>query len=62
VRTLLVNAEQAAEALLRDHRAPLDRLVEALLEQETLEQDALRELLGETPSDARQAPESGVLH
>ncbi len=63
VRTLLVNAQRNAERRVVEHRAALEQLVDALLEKETLELDALRVLLGPSINDERgNAPESGVLH
>jgi ATP-dependent Zn protease len=62
VRNLLVNAEREAERRLGEQRPALERLVEALLEKETLELEALRALLGPSVRDATDAPESGVLH
>ncbi|HEU4578177.1 MAG TPA: ATP-dependent zinc metalloprotease FtsH [Polyangiaceae bacterium] len=62
VRSLLVHAQREAERQLGEHRPALDRLVEALLEKETLETEALRALLGPSVRDEREAPESGVLH
>ncbi len=62
VRALLVNAQRDAERQVVEHRAALDRLVEALMEKETLELEALRALLGPSLKDQRDAPQSGVLH
>jgi cell division protease FtsH len=62
VRGMLVNAEREAERRLTEHRPALERLVDALLEKETLEMEALRTLLGPSMKDERDAPESGVLH
>jgi cell division protease FtsH len=45
-RKLLGRALAAATAVIMAHRAPLDRLSAALLEHETLERDALDQLLG----------------
>jgi len=45
-RVVLSEAREAAHKVLRDHREVLDRLVELLLERETLEKDELRRLLG----------------
>jgi cell division protease FtsH len=62
VRALLVNAQRDAERQVVEHRAALDRLVDALLEKETLELEALRGLLGPSFKDQREVPEAGVLH
>ena len=62
VRTLLVNAQRDAERRVVEHRVELEQLVHALLEKETLEHEALRNLLGPSINDQREAPESGVLH
>jgi ATP-dependent Zn protease len=59
---LLVHAQREAERQLSEHRPALDRLVDALLEKETLETEALRGLLGPSVRDGREPPESGVLH
>jgi cell division protease FtsH len=45
-REVLTEAREAALKVLRDHRDVLDRLVEVLLERETIEKDELRRLLG----------------
>ncbi|HZO12018.1 MAG TPA: ATP-dependent zinc metalloprotease FtsH, partial [Polyangiaceae bacterium] len=45
-RRLLLEARERADALLEAHRDKLDALVSALLAEETLEQDALDDLLG----------------
>jgi cell division protease FtsH len=62
VRTLIVNAQRDAERRVVEHRTALDRLVDALLEQETLELESLKTLLGPPLREERDAPESGVLH
>ncbi len=62
VRTLIVNAQKDAERRVVEHRLELDSLVDALLEKETLEPEALKGLLGPAMRDATEAPESGVLH
>jgi hypothetical protein len=46
VRNLLALALNAAVAAINEHRHQLDRLVDALLERETLERRDLRDLLG----------------
>jgi hypothetical protein len=58
----LLNAQREAERRLNAHRPALERLVDALLTQETLEQEALRGLLGPAVRGEPDAPESGVLH
>ena len=51
-RRLLSEAEQRATALIEKHRADLDRLVDLLLERETVDGADVYELLGRTrPSD-----------
>jgi cell division protease FtsH len=63
VRTLIVNAQREAERKVVEHRAELDQLVDALLERETLELEALKTLLGPSLNDGRGVtPEPGVLH
>jgi ATP-dependent Zn protease len=62
VPNLLDHAQREAARQLGAHRPALERLVEALLEKETLETEALRGLLGPSVRDEREAPESGVLH
>jgi cell division protease FtsH len=52
-RRIVAEARAQAAATIEDHRADLDRLVEALLEKETLERAELEALLGQ----ARVAPE-----
>jgi cell division protease FtsH len=46
VARLLREAEERARALLDEHRAQLDRLIELLLEQETIEGAAVYDLVG----------------
>ncbi|MEY2936206.1 MAG: hypothetical protein RL033_6955 [Pseudomonadota bacterium] len=62
VRQLLTNAEREAERRLTEHRPAMDRLVDALLARETLEQEALRDLLGPSVRGEPDASASGVLH
>ncbi|HLV23008.1 MAG TPA: hypothetical protein VKZ49_19095, partial [Polyangiaceae bacterium] len=60
-RTILTNAVEQALRLLAEHRDRLDRLVEALLERETLEKAELLGLLG--PAVNASGPgESDSLH
>jgi len=54
-RILNVAVEQAKERIA-EHRDALDRLVEVLLEQESLERDALVEILGEADDVPRASP------
>jgi cell division protease FtsH len=61
VRALIVAAQREAERRVNDHRVELDSLVDALLEKETLEPEALKNVLGPGLGSERQA-ESGVLH
>jgi cell division protease FtsH len=56
VRVLIDQAHREAEAILREHRATLDRLAVALVDKETLDQDDLAGLLGDLPDWSRQAP------
>jgi cell division protease FtsH len=51
-RDILVDAHERAELLLEHHREKLEQLVDALLEHETLEEEALEQLLGTPPSHA----------
>ncbi len=53
VRRIVDEAHQAATAILHEHRTRLDRLAKCLIEEETLEGEALEALLG---SPAEQAP------
>jgi hypothetical protein len=46
VRRLIDDAHREAREILSLHRATLDRLADALIEHETLEETALREILG----------------
>jgi cell division protease FtsH len=46
VRSVLASALDGALALIKEHRSELDRLVDALLERETLERQDLIDLLG----------------
>jgi cell division protease FtsH len=46
VQRLLGELHQAVRQLLSDHREDLDRLVEILLKEETIDQDALKRVLG----------------
>ncbi len=65
-RLLLVEAENAAQTVIRDHRQLFDDLVAALLRQETLERDELLSLLAAPKPDgpdgaAQSAPGLGSL-
>ena len=62
VRGLIVGAQREAERRIIAHRAELDGLVDALLAKETLEPDALKQLLGPPFGAEREASQSGVLH
>ncbi|OGD80155.1 cell division protein FtsH [Candidatus Collierbacteria bacterium RIFOXYB1_FULL_49_13] len=50
VRRLLEDASKVAMVLLKKHRKDMDRLVEVLLEQETVEGDEFEKLMGEKKS------------
>jgi cell division protease FtsH len=54
VARLLREAEEQAVGLLRDHRAELRSLVRLLLEQETVDGDAVYRVLGMAPPEHRQ--------
>jgi len=49
VRRIIEDAHAEAEAILRAHRATLDRLAAALMEHETLDTPALMEIFGDLP-------------
>lgn len=57
VEILIKEAAKRAEVVLKTNRAHLDKLAEALLEHETLEEDAVRELLADT-----KLPKEAELH
>jgi cell division protease FtsH len=50
IRALVEHAHAEASAILRAHRATLDRLAALLVEKETLDQSDLADLLGGLPS------------
>jgi cell division protease FtsH len=54
-RVILTEAAETAGRTLERHRAELDRLVEALMAEETIEQEGLEKLLGPRPSGDRRA-------
>ncbi len=56
VARLLREAEERAVSLLRAHRAELGRVVDLLLEQETVDGDAVYRVLGMEPPEHRQEP------
>jgi cell division protease FtsH len=56
VARLLREAEERAVSLLRAHRAELGSLVDLLLEQETVDGDAVYRVLGMDPQEHRQEP------
>jgi cell division protease FtsH len=58
-RRLLVEAEQRATELLRQHRAELDRLVGELLQKEELSRAEIEEILG-FPRSPTSEPQNGV--
>ena len=53
VQKLLEDRHQAARELLEEHRQKLDRLAQALLDQETVSQAELEEILGPRPPGSR---------
>jgi ATP-dependent Zn protease len=55
------NAYAEAQRLLEKHRAPLDRLAEALLEKETLERDELDAMLADVEPESRSAETVGTI-
>ena len=63
VRRLLGEAEQHATGLIEDHRADLDRLVDLLLERESVDGEEVYALLGRTPPTAEDAQGAkAILH
>jgi cell division protease FtsH len=52
VRRIVDEAHQRATSILQEHRAKLDRLAKRLIEEETLEGEALEALLGEPAQEA----------
>ena len=74
VARILLEADQKAEQLLREHRADLDKVARALLEHEELGEAELTELVGpsiqarlrqdscDTPPGAPLAPEDAAEH
>jgi cell division protease FtsH len=55
-RRLLVEAEKQAERIIQENRPAFDRLVEALVDRETLEQDDLDQVLDEPPPASERRP------
>jgi cell division protease FtsH len=55
VRKLIDGAHDEAVEILRTHRATLDRLASALIDQETLDTPHLMEILGDLPPWATKA-------
>ena len=55
VRQLLADRYQAVRQLLQDARPQLDRLAEALLQEETVDQSELIQILGARPSGGAEA-------
>jgi cell division protease FtsH len=55
VETLIKEAAKRAEAVITHNRASLDKLAEALLEAETLDEDKVRQLLKDAklPAEAK---------
>jgi cell division protease FtsH len=63
VERLLKEAEERAAALLTAHRDALDRIVELLLERETIDGDEARAALGEpAAADVARSPEKALSH
>jgi cell division protease FtsH len=63
VTRLLTEAEGRATALLREHRGVLDRVVERLLERETIDGDEVYAILGRpVPEPAEHRPEPATAH
>jgi len=54
VRRIVEEAHERCREVLREHRAKLDELAEALIELETIEGDDLQRLLG--PAEGREPP------
>jgi cell division protease FtsH len=54
-RVILTEAAETAGRTLERHRTEFDRLVQALVAEETVEQEGLEQLLGARPSDGRRA-------
>ncbi|MEM6470145.1 MAG: cell division protein FtsH, partial [Planctomycetota bacterium] len=48
VSRILLEADQRAEQLLREHREDLEKITRALMEQEELDEDQITELVGES--------------
>ena len=53
VRKLIRAAHSEARRILETHRPALDRMVEALLEKETLDMEGIEEVLHDVPKVAR---------
>jgi cell division protease FtsH len=62
VRRLLGEAEKRATDLIEERRADLVRLVDLLLERETVDGEEVYTLLGRTPPTAEDAQGAQVLH
>ncbi len=56
VQKIMQEASEAATRMLNDHRPQLDRLAEALLEHENVEQTQLTEILGPRPLGSDEEP------
>jgi cell division protease FtsH len=61
VARLVADAQARAEAVLRGHRAELDQLMAMLLEQETVDGDAVYQLIGGRPVPVALAPIASVV-
>ena len=63
VARILLEADQKAEELLREHRADLDKVAKGLMEEEELDEEQLTQLIGESiqaRQRAQQEPEGTV--
>ena len=49
VRRLITRAHEEARAILTTHRVALDRLSDALIDRETLDEDEIKEILHDVP-------------
>jgi len=57
VERLLKQAHQQARSVLSEHRAALDRLAQALLQEEMLERDQVLAIIAGAPTTQRSAAE-----
>ncbi|MCC5857709.1 MAG: ATP-dependent zinc metalloprotease FtsH [Ectothiorhodospiraceae bacterium] len=56
VRSLLTEAEQHAESIIREHRDAFDRMVQELERQETLDREAIEACLSDVPGSTLPVP------